>query len=220
VSDAKRPRRIAELGRHPRNPREMSLAASQGLRESEEVFGDLSGITYNGATGHLISGHQRSDQLEDLEPGTIRWGRPYTVELGYPGRRFESVERDGWVKLPSGARFRIRLVRWEDEDFEKAAMLTANNPAIMGEFTDEATALLAELRASIPDLAMEDLGLDELLDDLTADLGDDEDDDEEERRRLVPEVYQVVVECESEAEQQRLFDRLTAEGLTCHVQVL
>ena len=36
----------------------------------------------------------------------------------------------------------------------------------------------------------------------------------------VPEAFQVVVECRDEAEQRALFERLTAEGLTCRLLTL
>ena len=38
--------------------------------------------------------------------------------------------------------------------------------------------------------------------------------------RVVPEVYQVVVECEGEADQRRVFDRMTEEGYRCRVLTL
>lgn len=33
----------------------------------------------------------------------------------------------------------------------------------------------------------------------------------------IPEVYQVVVQCDDESHQQEVFERLTAEGLNCHL---
>lgn len=220
------PRSIAEMDGHPRNPREIGEVASDGLRSSLWVFGDLSGIVHNLATGHIICAHQRKEQLVHLDIGTIRWGRPYTVTLGYRRHRFQSEERDGWAKLPDGAKFRVRQVNWQDEDFEKAALLTANNPEIMGDFTADAAALLEELRATIPDLTMEELVLDDLLDELTEELDEEPDDDLDAgdaaaagTHANISDRYTVVVECESETEQQRLHKRLQGEGLVCHCQV-
>jgi hypothetical protein len=36
----------------------------------------------------------------------------------------------------------------------------------------------------------------------------------------VPESYQVVIECRSEAEQQTVFERMTADGYTCRLLML
>jgi len=219
-------RTIGEMAGHPRNPREIGQVASDGLRSSMWVFGDLAGIVFNAATGHVICAHQRREQLQAMDVSKIRWGRPYTVTLGYERQRFESVERDGWVRLPDGARFRVRQVSWDDEDFEKAALLTANNPEIMGDFTDEAAELLEELRRSIPDLTMEQLVLDDLLDELTEGLEDEADGELDGEagggggsHADITDRYTVVVECETEAVQQRLHKRLQAEGLVCHCQV-
>ena len=217
-------RTLGEMEGHPRNPREIGQVASDGLRSSMWVFGDLAGVVFNASTSHVICAHQRREQLEALDVSKIRWGRPYTVTLGYERHRFESVERDGWVRLPDGARFHIRQVSWPDEDFEKAALLTANNPEIMGDFTDDAAELLEELRLTIPDLTMEQLVLDDLLDELTEGLEDEPDDalDGESgggSHADISDRYTVVVECESESAQQRLHKRLQGEGLVCHCQV-
>ena len=215
----KRPRSLSDLAPHPRNPRDISDAAREGLRQSMAVFGDLSGIVYNAATGNLICAHQRRDQLAGLDVGTIRWGRAHDVTLGYPRQRFTSPEREGYAKLPDGARFHVREVHWPDTEFEKAALLTANNPNLQGEFTDEAMTLLTELRATVPDLTMEELALDDLLGDLVEEMDDDEPPDDG-GGPAVPEVYQVVIECADEASQKTLFDRLSREGLDCHLLVL
>jgi len=221
ATGGKRPRTLGELEGHPRNPREISEAARDGLRQSLYVFGDLSGIVWNAATGHLICAHQRREQLTGLDVGRIRWGRAHDVTLGYPRQRFTSPEREGYVTLADGARFHVRQVDWPDEEFEKAALLTANNPNVMGDFTDEARELLGELRQTVPDLTMEVLALDDLLDDLLDDDAEDEDaPDDGGAGGTVADVYQVVVECVDEAEQQTLYDRLKREGKECHLLVL
>jgi hypothetical protein len=42
----------------------------------------------------------------------------------------------------------------------------------------------------------------------------------EKAERTVPEIYQVVVECRHEREQQAVFERMRAEGYRCRVMTL
>jgi DNA modification methylase len=56
---------------------------------------------------------------------------------------------------------------------EKALNLTLNNPAITGEFTDDLQAILAEL-SQLPELELEELRLDALLDSTLAGIVEDE----------------------------------------------
>jgi len=135
------------------NPRTITDEARDGLRRSLYVFGDLSGVTYNRATGRLICAHQRKRELVGLDISAIRWGRTYRVELGEEGKRFISKERDGWAKLPGGAKFRIREVNWTDDVFEKAANVAANDPNIAGEFTAGLADILDEIKMEMPDLS-------------------------------------------------------------------
>jgi len=180
------------------------------------IFGDLSGIVINKATGQLVCAHQRRAAVAD-RLGKIHWSRPHDVELGYEGARFSSTERLGWVETDEGARFAVREVDWPDANFEQAALLAANNPGIMGDFTEEASQMLEALRVSTSAKGMDDLGLDALLADLTevpkrrrngsggggSDAGSDVD---------LPESFQVIVDCEDEAEQLELFESLKDAG--------
>ncbi len=112
----------------PENARKISGEALQGLGASLETFGDLSGIVWNEQTGVLVAGHQRMRALR--EAGALTWTRE--------GER-------GWIEHPvTGERFDIRVVDW-DETTERMANLTANNPAIQGDFTDDAKVQLKEL---------------------------------------------------------------------------
>ena len=167
MSDTRSPSSLRDVPAAPYNPRAITDPAAFGLKESLYTFGDLSGVVLNAATGHIICAHQRRDGLVDLDISTIRWGRHYTVTLGFRGQRFLSRERDGWATLPDGARFRVRQVTWPDP-FERAANLTANNPHIAGDWTADAPALLHDLRRTLPDLVMEELRFDALADDFAA----------------------------------------------------
>lgn len=200
----------------PYNPRTIDQEAKENLQSSLYVFGDMSGITINLATGNVIGGHQRKEQLSAMDVSRIKWAPGYyTIQLGFADSRFESVERDGWVDLPDGARFRVRGVNWRDRAFEKAANVTANNPHICGSYTDGLAAVLADIQADIPDVAIGSLGLDKLLSDLGA-IGGDGDPDPGPGGSS-EEVYQVIIEFTNEQDQKKLFKRLSKEGYRCRV---
>jgi len=193
------------------NPRMISADALAGLRASMATFGDLSGFVVNRRTGNVVCGHQRREALGAIDLGAVAYGEPFEVELGPEDGRFTAIERSGEVIGPGGSRFRVRMVDWP-EGFEKAANLAANNPAIQGEFTEQAAALLEELQASNPELT-DDVMLDELLNDLRKTAGGAG----EVKAKAVPECWQVAVEVSSEDEQRRLFERLKGEGYQCRL---
>ena len=143
------------------NPRIITPAARDGLRRSLAVFGDLSGFVCNRRTGNVVCGHQRRAVLAEIDLSAVDWGTPYTCELGFPDARFTSHERDGHVTTPAGARFHVREVDWPIE-FERVANLEANNPHIMGDWTEELDQLLDEVKADVGDTVAVDLLLDEL----------------------------------------------------------
>jgi hypothetical protein len=135
---------LADLKPAPYNPRTISEEALRGLKKSLSEFGDLSGITFNTRTGHLISGHQRVKALTE-EHGDL--------EI-----------KDGRITLPGGDELPVRLVEWEVEK-EKLANLAANNPRIQGDWSDDIEEMLRDLPA---DELFEDLNLDQLLEDVRA----------------------------------------------------
>lgn len=124
----KQPSSLADLTPAPYNPREISPDALEGLQSSVETFGDLSGIVWNSRTGHLVAGHQRVRALTDA------------------GAVFRLATKTKPARLTlDGKDFPIRIVDW-DTDTEKAANLTANNPWIAGDFTDDVVDLVDDLR--------------------------------------------------------------------------
>ncbi len=137
----RKPARLSDLADAPYNPRHITDVALAGLKRSVEAFGDLSGITWNSRTGHLVTGHQRVKAL------TKRYGPDLTIE-------------GDWMETPDGERFRVRVVDW-DETTEKAANVAANNHLIAGEFTDDVQGIIDELLDEIPELA-EELRFEEL----------------------------------------------------------
>ena len=66
--------------------------------------------------------------------------------------------------LPSGQRWPVRVVEWNEAQ-ERAANITANNPYIGGEFTQELQPLLRELEGELGLERLGELRLDTLLDD-------------------------------------------------------
>ena len=208
-------KKTAEIGPvHPAeyNPRRIEDDAMVGLGNSMRIFGDLSGFVVNETTGNIVCGHQRRSAIGDVDLARVDYGSEHVVMLGHPDSRFESREREGFVQVDDGGRFRVRLVRWPPE-FEKAANLTANNPAIQGVFDDDKAAkLLEEIQQEEPEVFPEVM-LDELLRKLAPKQGAGAEQD-------IPESRLVVVECDSETDQQQLYERLTAEGRNCRVKTL
>ena len=119
-----KPKKLSELKPAPYNPRTIPETAAKGLATSLQEFGDISGIVFNIRTGHLVTGHQRIQQLKRI------YG---DLEL-----------KDDLIVTPDGHTFKVRFVDW-DEDREKLANLVANNPHIQGTFTSEVNDIVAEL---------------------------------------------------------------------------
>lgn len=145
---------VDDLIAAPYNPRDISKEAADGLRASVARFGDIGGVTFNRATGRLVCGHQRVEQLRALGAQVV----------------------DGALQLASGHRFPIRIVNWTEAE-EKAANVAANNPHIAGAFTDDLDALLAEVKSSIGPEDFGELRLDELLTEPITEPGGDGDGD-------------------------------------------
>jgi ParB family transcriptional regulator, chromosome partitioning protein len=133
---------IATLAPDPKNPRRMSDDARKGLAVSLETFGPLD-IAFNDTTGELVSGHQRVAELKAAGATTL--------------------ERDGDVGVivhpKTGDRFPVRFVQW-NETKQRMANLSANNPALAGEFTAET---IEQVRALEDEALFNELQLDKLL---------------------------------------------------------
>jgi len=144
-------RSLDDLKECPWNPREISPKALNGLKESIARLGDISGIVWNRRSGHLVCGHARLRAMRE-EHGD-------GVELKVDGD-------EAWVVLPDGERFRVRIVDW-DEPVERLANVTANNPHITGEFTEDVAAIMDQIAADDADL-FDRIGLGDLQVDLDA----------------------------------------------------
>lgn len=153
MSATKDPGVVRELTPSPKNPRRISEKRSAQLAKSMARFGDLSSVTFNKRSGHLVSGHQR---VKHLQPNaridkTAQIDDAGTVAIGRI-----------WI---SGSKsWPYREVDW-DEETESAALIAAN--AQGGAFEDVSlTALVKGLDLKGFDLDL--LGLDN-LEDLLAD---------------------------------------------------
>lgn len=183
----------------PTNPRKIGEDALAGLSVSLENFGDLAGVVWNERSGHLVAGHQRMKAL--LGVGAKTWTR--------------SSKTEGFILHPkTGERFGIRIVDW-DEKAERAANLTANNPAIAG--TWEVEMALDQVQGLDHDDLFGDLELGELEAELAAAAAAAEKDlkqaDAGGSKAGDRETFDVVVECRTAAQRKKLLQRFRDEGL-------
>lgn len=149
--------RLDDLVPAPYNPRDIDSTALEALKASLGEFGDISGITWNRRTGHLVTGHQRLRSLREVHGDALRMRR-------------------GIIETPDGVRFVVRVVDWSI-DKERAANIAANSPLLGGFFTGGLAELVELVEGALPDLS-EALRLDDLLDALgmaeVQDLEEDE----------------------------------------------
>lgn len=129
MSKTKDPEVARELTASPKNPRTISEKRAAQLAKTMGKFGDLSSITWNRRSGHLVSGHQR---LKHLQPNSRIEKKAHTDDAGTV-----AVGR-----ILSGKRaWPYREVDW-DEETETAALIAAN--AAGGDFQDDALARLVK----------------------------------------------------------------------------
>lgn len=124
----------------PYNPRTIDDESAAGLGYSLSEFGDLSGLTWNKRTGHMVAGHQRVKELRKMGGQILK----------------------GAVQVANGDRFAVRVVDWP-ESKEKAANIVANSRHIAGEFTPDLAGLIAETKVALPPDDFAGLRLDNLL---------------------------------------------------------
>jgi len=139
--------KITDLKPAPYNPRKISGESMAGLKTSLAQFGDIAGLTWNRATGHMVAGHQRLTSLKAL------YGDRLEIR--------EEVNGSFWIVSPDGEKFALRVVDWTEEQ-ERAANVAANNPHIAGEFDGTIGELLAQIEADDAEL-FESLRLGDLL---------------------------------------------------------
>ena len=140
------------------------------------------------------------------------WDQPIVVDDGgeiIKGHgRLQAAELLGLDTVPV-------ITRSDLTDAEKRASRIADNKAAESDWSDDL--LTAELDQLDHQFMPEELGFDDdELDDLLADSDDVPGVGEPEPLGL-DEEYEVIVEVESEAEQEEVFDQLTQEGYECRL---
>ncbi len=204
---------IKTLHSDPDNPRQITSEGLDGLGASTRKFGDLSGIVFNKRSNCLVAGHQRVKVLR--RAGAKDWvtEKECTTES----------EGAGYIEDPrSGARFRIRIVDW-DETMERAANLAANNPEIQGEYTAEAIGQLQALESDLEEF--DELRFGDLAASLEKELGRElkkaqkDAEEAEDESKKIGDDFAIIIECNGEEQQVELLERLQAEGLKCRALI-
>ncbi len=169
------------------------------------------------------------------DPANVRTHGPRNIEtikaslLRFGQQKPIVVDADGVVVAGNGTLVAARGLGWNHIAVVESELVGAdriayaiadNRTAELAEWDD--SALADQLRALAADGTIDhlvtgfsDLGLEKLFDGLNQPS-----DSSQRPEPEVPECFQVVVECESEDHQRRLYERLTKEGLTCRLLML
>lgn len=121
------PKNTKDLKEAKYNPRTITSARKEALKNSMSSFGDLSGVVFNVRTKTLISGHQRMGTISGLPSKIVQTkhaDKHGTVAIGH----IEAQTKNGKIRIP------YRAVDW-DLTKEKAANIAAN--AHGGQFDKE-----------------------------------------------------------------------------------
>lgn len=121
------PKSTKDLKAAKYNPRTITSARKEALKNSISSFGDLSGVVFNIRTKTLISGHQRMGTIDGLPSKIVQEkhkDKHGTVSVGH----IEVTTKAGLIRIP------YRAVDW-DLIKEKAANIAAN--AHGGQFDKE-----------------------------------------------------------------------------------
>jgi hypothetical protein len=155
--------------------------------------------------------------------------RGVLAEIGYAGALLARELPDGSLELIDG-HLRAEVTPDQEvpvlivdlDEHEAAKLLALHDP--LAEMAQADQDMLADLLAEVEtDNEALQKFLDEMLaepEDPTADAAADTDADESARDVPIPEAFQVVVQCRDESQQKDIFERLTADGLTCRLLTL
>ena len=150
--------------------------------------------------------------------------RGLLAEIGYADALLARELDDGSLELIDGhlraeitpdAEVPVLIVDLDER--EAAKLLALHDP--LADLAEPNGELLAEL---LEHVETQSEAVQAVLDQMLSSSKPWEDQPSQEPPREVeiPESYQVVVECEDEAEQKALYERFTAEGLTCRLLTL
>lgn len=194
------------------NPRKISQEELSRLKKCLDEYGDLSGIVVNLRTGNMVGGHQRTKTIP--ENAVIERTETYQTPT-----RTGTVSH-GFI-LINDERYAYREVDW-DITREKAANLAAN--ANGGEFDDESFGLLIKELSLDADFDCELIGFDFTeVENILKNIATDEAAQEKKDKQLkdkIHELYEVIIECSSEQEQEIIFNKIKEEGYRCRLLTL
>jgi len=146
-------------------------------------------------------------------------------EIGYADALLARELSDGSLELIDGHARRaldenqVVPVLVTDLDAHEAAKLIAT----LDPLAAMAEADTAALERLLDEIETADAGLQAMLDDLAVENGvvlDKDDSASDSPAASIPVVLQIIVQCESEAQQKELFERLQKEGYSCRVLTL
>jgi hypothetical protein len=150
--------------------------------------------------------------------------RGVLAEIGYAGALLARELPDGSLELIDGhlraettPEMDVPVLVLDLDEQEAAKLLALHDPlAGMAEANDD---VLAELLAQVE---TENDAVQALLDQMLGnnEIAAEEAAPEAEKAVAIPEAFQVVVECRDEAEQQAVYERLSAEGYACKLLML
>jgi hypothetical protein len=150
--------------------------------------------------------------------------RGVLAEIGYAGALLARELPDGSLELIDGhlraettPDMEVPVLVVDLDEHEAQKLLALHDP--LADMAEANEATLAELLAHVE---TENDAVQSFLDQMLADseVAADEIQPAEEKEVAIPEAFQVVVECRDEAEQQRVYEQLTAEGHTCKLLML
>ncbi|MFZ5831589.1 MAG: ParB N-terminal domain-containing protein [Planctomycetota bacterium] len=147
--------------------------------------------------------------------------RGVLAEIGFAGALLARELADGSLELIDGhlraetaPETVVPVLVVDLDDAETVKLLAVHDPLAAMAETDDVS-----LRALLDEIETESESLEKLLADMLPPEPDAiaETEDGPPPAIDVPELYQVVVECASEAEQREVYERLTGEGLRCRL---
>ena len=192
---------IGEMAKqYHKNPRQITAKQYEALAIDLAELGDLGGIVHDLNSDEIIGGNQRS-RVFDVNACDV----VLTEELHEPDA--QGTVAHGYV-LWRGNKYAYRQVRWTPRQCERANVV-ANKRGGTWDFDILANQFEADDLLAWGFEPFE-LGIDEAGKDAGGDT---------EAQSAYKEQYGVVVICANEAEQERVYNELTALGLTCKVVV-
>lgn len=190
------------MKQYHKNPRKITDAQLQQLKENIQELGDLSGIVHDLNTDEIISGNQRSKVININE---------CEIEIV---KKYDEPNEQGTIAFGfiifENQRLNYRQVRWDDKQRERAC-ITAN--ALGCDWDYEI------LKADWEIEYLDDWGVD-------IDYVIPKNQDEKQKtnkddisEKLVP-TYKLEIECSDESELQTLYEEMIERGMICRILTL